>query len=669
MSTAEISSYKGIGEEEYQRRIRAWTMYDWANSAFATTILAAVLPVYYSQVAGGNLPSAAVATSYWSAGLSISLLIIAIVSPILGTISDVMRGKKVFLSVFVGVGVVSTGLLVLVTTGDWLLASILFILGRIGFSGANVFYDALLPHVAKEGDRDKVSTRGYAMGYLGGGILLAINVVMIQFIPGTWGVRLSFLSVAAWWAVFSIPILRRVPEPPSAEVKLARGENVVTASAKRIWETLADIRRYRELFKFLVAFFIYNDGIGTIIGVAVIYGAELGFGATELLLAILLVQFVGIPFSLIFGRLSSKGDKRRPIYLAFVLYNLVALPLLGVLSVRYVPPDMIGKRPGANTSTADSVGEGSYLANDSSIVYEGSWEPLTIQADKLGVDSDKVYALTSEIGAAYEINFNGQTVLILYGQGPDQGQWDVYMDGQPLLDSDGAAIVINAYNTTQRYEVEEELDAVDPGEHRLMLVNSDQRDPESSGNTMNLSEIMVLRVHPQSNLGVVLGLILVVELFGLALAFLFGRTLFSGLAEKLNTKRSILLALTFYMVIAVWGFFINSVIEFWALAWMVAVVQGGSQALSRSLYASMSPASKSGEFFGLYGIMEKFSAILGPLIFATAVALFGRSQPAILSLVVLFIVGGALLTRVNVDEGIRVAREDDDMVFSEGGVD
>ena len=149
MSSAEFSSYKGIGEGEYQRRIRAWTMYDWANSAFATTILAAVLPVYYSQVAGGNLPSAAVATSYWSAGLSISLLIVAIVSPILGTVSDVMRGKKVFLSVFVGIGVVSTGLLVLVTTGDWLLASILFILGRIGFSGANVFYDALLPHVAK----------------------------------------------------------------------------------------------------------------------------------------------------------------------------------------------------------------------------------------------------------------------------------------------------------------------------------------------------------------------------------------------------------------------------------------------------------------------------------------------------------------------------------------
>ena len=134
-----------------------------------------------------------------------------------------MRGKKRFLAVFAGMGIVATGLLVLVTTGDWLLASLLFVLGRIGFTAANVFYDALLPHVAREEDRDRVSTRGYAMGYLGGGLLLAVNVVMIQLLPGTWGPRLSFLSVAIWWAVFSIPVLRRVPEPPAATAKLGEG--------------------------------------------------------------------------------------------------------------------------------------------------------------------------------------------------------------------------------------------------------------------------------------------------------------------------------------------------------------------------------------------------------------------------------------------------------------
>ncbi|RMD48383.1 MAG: MFS transporter, partial [Candidatus Thermofonsia bacterium] len=153
------SALQSLDEKEYKRRIRAWAMYDWANSAFATTILAAVLPAYYSSVAGATLPSAAVATQYWSITLSISVFIVAILSPILGTISDIMRGKKKFLSIFVAIGVIGTGLLVLVDTGDWLMASIFFIVGRIGFGAANVFYDALLPHVAKEEDQDRVSTQ------------------------------------------------------------------------------------------------------------------------------------------------------------------------------------------------------------------------------------------------------------------------------------------------------------------------------------------------------------------------------------------------------------------------------------------------------------------------------------------------------------------------------
>lgn len=180
---------------EYKRRVRAWTLYDWANSAFATTILAAVLPTYYSEVAGATLASRSIATAYWSTGLSVSLFISALMSPILGTVSDVMRGKKRFLAFFVAAGSVATGLLVLVDQGDWLLASLLFVAGRIAFTSANVFYDALLPHVAKEQDRDIVSTRGYAMGYLGGGLLLAVNVAMIFLLEGNLGPRLSFLSV------------------------------------------------------------------------------------------------------------------------------------------------------------------------------------------------------------------------------------------------------------------------------------------------------------------------------------------------------------------------------------------------------------------------------------------------------------------------------------------
>jgi len=660
MTAASMTITPGQEEKEYKRRIWAWTMYDWANSAFATTILAAVLPVYYSQVAGATLSSTAVATAYWSTGLSVSLFIVALISPILGTISDVMRGKKRFLAVFFGMGVIATGLMVLVDTGDWLLASILFILGRIGFTAANVFYDAILPHIAREEDRDSVSARGFAMGYLGGGLLLAINVVMLQNLPGTWGARYSFLSVAIWWAVFSIPLFRRVPEPPAATAKLSPGETVLGVSFRRLWDTLKDIRQYRELFEYLIAFLIYADGIGTIIGVAAIYGAELGFGSSELILALLLVQFVGIPYSLIFGRLPSGKDKRRPFYLAFVLFNLIALPLAGIGGARLLSADIVGSPPAPFTATTDAVGQGTYSPSEALLAYIGTWQSSQISAEELGTDSPTEYRSTSEAGASYSLPFNGQVFKLTYSLGPDHGIWTVLIDGQPLLDEDsGEPVTIDAYNATIRYGASFVGSATKPGTHTLMLVNSDDHNPDSQGNLMTLAEIQVQPPVRMSNLGTIVGLIVIVELFGLLLAWIFGRLLFSRLAETIDTKRSIILALVVYAAIAIWGYFLDSVIEFWFLAWMVAVVQGGSQALSRSLFASMAPAAKSGEFFGLFGIMEKFSAIVGPLIFAWAATTFGSSRPAVLSIIAFFIIGGFLLTRVDVEAGRRVAKAED----------
>ena len=649
-----------LDEKEYKRRVRAWTLYDWANSAFATTIMAAVLPVYYSQVAGATLPSASVATAYWSAGLSISLFIVAILSPILGTISDVMRGKKKFLSIFFGLGVVGTGLLVLVDTGDWLLASILFILGRIGFTGANVFYDALLPHVAKEEDLDRVSTRGYALGYLGGGVLLAIDIAMIQFFPGTLGARLSFLSVAIWWIVFSIPLFLRIPEPPAATEKLAPGENVVSVSFKRLWKTLGDIQQYRELFKYLLAFLIYIDGIGTIIGVAAIYGAELGFGSIELILALLLVQFVGVPFSLIFGRLPSKKEKNRPFYFAFILFNLIALPLGGVLGRRLLPSQITGNPLPPYEATATAVGEGLYDVNDPHFQFMGAWQQEVIPAEVMKAKEDAPLASTTAVGASYLFTFNGQRVDLEYASGPDCGIWEVQVDGKKLTDpKTGEVVTIDAYNKAVHYGMHKTIDVGEPGEHTLALVNTGSKAPESSGNRMTIAKIKVLPPLRQSNLGIIIGIIVGIELLGALIAWLVGKPLFGKFVEKLTTKTSIMLALVVYAIIAVWGYFLNSVIEFWFLAWMVAVVQGGSQALSRSLFSYMSPASKSGEFFGLFGIMEKFSAILGPLVFAFAATTFGSSRPAILSIIAFFIVGGYILTRVDVEKGRKVAVAED----------
>lgn len=656
-------------EGEYKRRIWAWTMYDWANSAFATTILAAVLPVYFSQVAAATLPSSAIATSYWSLGLSISLFIVAFLSPILGTLSDVMRGKKRFLALFAGIGIMGTGLLVFVSTGDWLLASLLAVVGRIGFNGSLSFYDALLPHVAKPEDQDRVSAYGYAMGYLGGGLLLAVNIAMIQLLPGTWGARLSFLSVAVWWALFSLPLFRYVPEPPVAPISLARHENVLSVSFKRLWQTLKDIRQYRQLFKFLIAFVIYNDGIGTIIGVAAIYGAELGFGSVELILALLLVQFVGIPYSLIFGRLPTPGERRRAFFLAFVLFNLAALPLVGIGGRWLMPVNLSGAPPARFETQGEAVGEGQYRYADFAARLSGSdWQTETVPAKIAGEAQDMLYAHADAANASLEFPFNGQKVQITYSAGPDYGIWAVLLDDQPLLDEDTAKpLEVDAYRRVLRYGETLTVAAPRPGQHTLTLLNTGRSHPSSRGTRMGIAALTVLPAARQSNLLLVIGLILATELAGLVFAVLLGQRLFSGLAQKLDTQRSVLLALIIYSVIATWGFFINSVVEFWFLAWMVAIVQGGSQALGRSLYASMSPASKSGEFFGLFGVMEKFSAIIGPLLFALAGGIFGSSRPAVLSLIVLFILGGYILSRVDVAEGRRVAQAEDALLLKREG--
>jgi len=655
-------------QKSYNRVVNGWCWYDWANSAFATTILAAVLPVYYSGVAGATLPSEARATAYWSLGLTISLLIVAILSPILGTVSDVLRGKKKFLAFFAGLGILGTALLVLVSTGDWLLASILAILGRVGFNGSITFYDALLPHVAREDDRDRVSARGYALGYLGGGILLAVNVVMIFTLGNNWGSRLSFLSVAIWWAVFSIPLFRRVPEPPTATEALKPGENVLTVSFRRIAQTFLDIRRYKELFKYLIAFLIYNDGIGTIIGVAAIYGAELGFGTIELILALLLVQFVAGPYALIFGSLpvragedpTGKAARRRPIYLAFILFSLVALPLVGIGGRYLLPGTLSGAPLPAYEAAGSAVGEGTFLAGDAAVDTTGTWSSETISAKVVREDADVLYVTTAEPGARAELAFNGQKVELIYSTGPDRGIWAVEIDGKPLIDDEtGGPLTINAYNATVRYGVRTTLQADAPGVHTLSLINTGDKDAKSQGTTMALAQVSVLPPIRKSNLGVVIGLVVAVEAIGFALAWLLGRPLFGKLAARLDTRISIILSLIVYAAIAVWGFFLDSVVEFWFLAWMVAVVQGGSQALSRSLYAHLSPAAKSGEFFGLFAIMEKFSSLLGPLLFAAAGLLFNSSRPAVLGLIVFFIVGIVLLLFVDVKEGHRVAKEED----------
>jgi len=314
------------------KAVRAWTMYDWANSAFATTVMAAILPNYF-----GMYIATEASLTLWGYTVAIGSLIAALISPILGAIADFRGSKKTFMGFFVALGVVSTALMYLVDTpGDWLLASILYIFGTIGFAGSLVFYDALLPHVAEPDEIDEVSARGYAMGYIGGGLLLLINVVMIfvgpRFLPNmaendavALMMRLSLSSVAVWWAVFSIPIFRHVKEP---ERKIEKGEedmNLVTAGFKRFVASLKDISKFRDLFLFLLAFFVYANGIGTIITMAVAFGTDLGFGTTILIGTLLMVQFVAAPFAILFGKISKKLGPKKTIYISLLVYTLISI--------------------------------------------------------------------------------------------------------------------------------------------------------------------------------------------------------------------------------------------------------------------------------------------------------------------------------------------------------
>jgi UMF1 family MFS transporter len=420
-----------------RRDLRAWALYDCANSAFQTTIIAAVFPIYYQKVAAAGQPEVT-AMSRFAWATTLAILIVAVVAPVLGAIADYTAIKKRLLAVFLAIGASATAAMFWIERGDWQFALVLFVIGNVGVAGTIVFYESLLPHlVSSEQDLDRVSTAGYAVGYLGGGVLLAINLMMIQK-PEWFGIpdagtatRLALASVAVWWVMFSIPLFRVVPEPAvRIEADERPGGNAFLTATKRLRETLHELSRYRDAFVFLLAFLLYNDGIQTMIRMATIYGTQIGLPESAMITALLLTQFIGIPCAIVFG--------------------------------------MLGSRIGAKTAV------------------------------------------------------------------------------------------------------------------------------------------------------------------------------FGGLAV--------------YVLITLLGYFMSTATHFFALAVLVGMVQGGTQALSRSLFASMIPRHKSSEFFAFFSVFERYAGVLGPAIFAFVIEHSGSGRSAILAVAVFFVVGGAMLTFVDVGRGRRAAR-------------
>ncbi|MDI4644370.1 MFS transporter [Cohnella sp. F6_2S_P_1] len=311
-----------------KKAIRAWTMYDWANSSFATTIMAAVMPIYYAGVAASGLADGR-ATSYWGFTQTAAAIIVAVLSPLLGAIADRSGGKKRFLGVFTLLGAAACIGMAFIGEGDWLAASALVIVGMMGFGMGGTFYDALLNDVASPAMRERVSAKGFAMGYLGGGVLLAVNLALIigykafGFKDSAGASQVSFAMVGVWWALFSLPLFKHVREAKGTPA-MSAAESVREGLA-RLGQTFRSIRRYPELFKFMVAYWFFFDGINTIIVMATSYGTDIGLEQEALIGALLLTQFVGFPATWLFGRLADRIGGKKMLYGALSVYVIIVL--------------------------------------------------------------------------------------------------------------------------------------------------------------------------------------------------------------------------------------------------------------------------------------------------------------------------------------------------------
>jgi UMF1 family MFS transporter len=306
---------------------RAWAWYDWANSVYFTTVITAVFPSFYATYAAAGYEPAQ-ATARFSLITTLSVAVVAVMSPVLGALADYSGITKRLLALFMSIGVAACAAMVFITEGDILLASVLFFIGNIGVSGSLVFYDSLLPHVARPEETDRVSAAGYAMGYVSGGLLLLINLAWIMQ-PGAFGfdstvsaIRASFVAVAVWWGVFSLPLFRTVPQPvPATGVQKID----IGAAFSRLGRTLSEIRKYRHAFLMFIAMLLYQDGIQTIIRMAGVYGAEVGIDQTSQIAAFVMVQFVGIPFAFLFGSLGARVGTKRCIFFAIGVYALATV--------------------------------------------------------------------------------------------------------------------------------------------------------------------------------------------------------------------------------------------------------------------------------------------------------------------------------------------------------
>lgn len=312
--------------QDNRRSQWSWAFYDWANSAFATTVMAGFFPLFFKEYWSHDTP-ATVSTFWLGLGNSGASFLILVLAPVLGAIADSGGTHKRLLAAFALLGIVATGGFFLITQGAWPWAISLYVIAIIGFSGANIFYDAMLPTLTTADDFHRLSALGYALGYLGGGLLFLVNVIM-TLKPEAFGlagltdaVRYSFLSVALWWFVFMLPLLLGVREQPAT----ASQRVTVRQEVNKLVNTLKEITTQRNLWMFLIAYWLYIDGVATIIRMAVDYGIAIGLPSNSLIVALLMVQFIGFPATLVFGRIGQRFGAKTGLWIGLWAYLIATI--------------------------------------------------------------------------------------------------------------------------------------------------------------------------------------------------------------------------------------------------------------------------------------------------------------------------------------------------------
>lgn len=305
---------------------RSWAFYDWANSAYTLIVVTAILPLYFKSSATQAGIDAATSTAYWGYANSFSTLIVSILAPILGTIADFKGFKKRFFIIFATLGVIFTLMLAVVPSDQWLVILICFIVTSIGFTGANIFYDSFLVDVTTEERMDRISANGYALGYVGSIIPFIISIALIMTaqlnilpLSVTIASQIAFVITALWWGFFTIPMLKNVEQRYYVE----RVPNPVSVSFKKLYSTFKNIKAYKPLFIFLIAYFFYIDGVHTVINMSTAFGSDLGISSTTLLIILFMTQVVAAPFTVLFGRLGGKYSEKTMIIVGIFVYIIV----------------------------------------------------------------------------------------------------------------------------------------------------------------------------------------------------------------------------------------------------------------------------------------------------------------------------------------------------------